>query len=344
VDFPTPGPHWLGLVAALGVLLAFALWWLVTDERWSAARAPVTVAGAVLLVTSTGILVRRLAIVAFYAASGGPFAAIEHRWTNVGLAAVGVAAGLYVATYGAADDDLPDEDDDAPPAPPPIPARAWSSTEVLGDAPEGLPDDEEDLDEPALPIAARFADRGVTVPLLAVAVALGLPATALIGGFGESGAAAPANADRVFKSLLSGVVVGVALLGAALALDVWERRLAAAAFALVALGAALGIFAPDFLGNQYWSVLAWGLSAGLLAPAALRVLHRPLWGGRWPLIVGVAASVLLLGANDALSARAQRTENFGGDVNFGDTGDVDLSDIPTDVPTQFFPSGDVVVP
>jgi hypothetical protein len=320
--FPTPGPHWLGLVAALGVLLALALWWVVTDERWSVARPVVTVTGAVLLLVPTGLIVRGVATLAYLVVDRGPFYRdAPHRWEHLGLAVAGVVAGLFVATYGAADDDRPTE---AAPAAEPvaIPARAWSPTEVLGDAPVGAPG-EEAYEEPPVPragaIAARVLDRGVIVPLLAVAVGLALPTSQVLAGIGQFGSPAEANADRVLKALLAGVIVGLGLLGAALALDVWERRLAVAAFALAAVGEGLAVAAPSFLGNEYWTALAVGLSAGLLAPAALRVLHRPLWRGRWPLLVGVAAAMLLLGANDVLGARAQRVENVGGDLS-GDLG------------------------
>jgi hypothetical protein len=365
MDFPVPGPHWLALVAALGVLLTLALWWVVTDERWSAARPAVTVAGAVLLLTTAGLLVRRIGTLTYVAAGRGSFLPSDsgHAWLDVGLAAVGVAAGLAFATYAAGDDDRPADVGVPAPAPEYIPARAWSPTEVLGDAP-GEPDDEEpdeesygdadeDPDEPRVPITARVLDRGVTVPLLAVALALALPTQVLPGFGGLDRTAYPANADRVLRALLAGLLVGGALLGAALALDVWERRRTAAAFALLVVGVVLGVLSPRILGNEYWTVCAWGLSAGLVAPAVLRVLHRPVWGGRSPLLVGVAGAVLLLGANDAMSARAQRVERFGGiDVNVDDSVEPVPSDFPTDFPTDVptdvfptdFPTDGVVVP
>jgi hypothetical protein len=337
-------PHWIGLLDALGVLLALGLWLVLVDEAWARLRMVAGAAGAVLLLLVTGRALDRLA--AFGAALGFPgfFSGPDdgRHLLDLALVSVSFGIGLVAGAYGVSSDDEvaaePDEEDVTPePERPPIPARAWSSTEVLGEADAlehgAAAGDADGTEPPRLPRTLDpAAMRGVAVPLLAVAIGLGLPVLSFTTSdrtFTLFGTGAHPGAAGIAAHVLAGLVAGGALLGTAVALDVWERRLAALSFALLAVGVGMHASWPAPFANEVWSVVAIGLAGGLLAPAALRVLRRALRGDRTALVTGGVAALLLVFAASALAtyAATQQFRSFNDDaVSF----DVNPGAVPPD--------------
>jgi hypothetical protein len=313
--------HWLGVADAAGVLLALVLWLLLVDERWGPVRDAVRACGTALLLLAVGRALDRLTTLGFALGSPGFLSDAEsgRHWTDLALCAAGVAAGLFLATWDTsadaaapAEEPVVQEQVEAP-EPVSIPDRAWSRTEVIGDEPEPA-----GALRLALPLpdtyAARFssATRGVASPLLAVAAGLGLPlfATAQFTFFSRFFFAgrSETNALQVTAHVLSGLMLGAAVAGVAFALDVWERRLAVAAFALAALGALLYGGWPTTFENEYWIFVATGLAAGLTAPATLRVVRRAAFMPRRALVAGVAVALGLVVTTTALHTRAVSRE------------------------------------
>lgn len=314
--------HWAGLIDAAAVLLVLGVW-LLLDESFSFVRAVLRVGGVALIVAAAGeVLQRAIGLVqttvlreAFSDAAeegGGD----DRSLVLLGVAAAALVAGAVLATFGpeAYDDEPLDDDDDgdeddeedepvpAAVAPPP---RAWSRTEVLGDAPErrDWDPDPEPLPEPRVRLGVP--PRVVGVPLLALAVGLTLPTAT--GADEAPLSAIPFLGDlgltQVAGHAVTGLIAGLALLAGVLALDVWERHVAAAAFGVAALGAGLGgAFLPVF-GNDYWVAGATGAMAGLLLPTAFRVLRRLPAASRPALLTGVLGAAALLAMSMFLQAQ-----------------------------------------
>ncbi len=310
--FTNPGyaPWWTGLFDAAGVLLALGVWFVVRSEAWSRLRDHAGVAGSVLLLLVAGRQLAVLSATGFPVGFPGFFGVDESDRNLLGLALLlgCAAAGVFAASYGSGDDDLErGADTDAEPEPEPepvvvaapIPTRAWSRTEVLDDRPE--------RDAPRVPRAARartlprpWADdpatfRTVAVPLLAVALAVALPLQAqpVSGGFDSFGIVPQGSFAEVVAHLLTGLLVGGALLGTAIALDVWESRLAVSAFALSALVLGVHRAWPGMTANDLWAPAMIGLAAGLLAPAVPRVLRGLVVVDRPTLVAGAAVALAL---------------------------------------------------
>jgi hypothetical protein len=311
-------PHWIGLLDALGVMLAFVVWWLVTDERWDDVRPAVAAGGGLLLVVAVAGVLARLSGQVGRLTLPDRYDGTPHGVADLVVLAVAGVVGLWAATQVLGPDEEPaldeetdeeaDDADDAPAAPA-VPARAWSGTEVLGG------DAEEEDDDPWRPAPPewvrerRAGARGVGVPLIAIAVALGLPARAYLGLgpaglFGSVVVTRYVGAVEVFSHLVDGLLLGGALLGAALALDLWERRAAVLAFTLLAFGTGLLNGFPRAVNNRWWSALGIGLAAGLVAPGALRALRRSDRPGRLATLLGVVGALALIVAAAYLTTRA----------------------------------------
>jgi hypothetical protein len=179
------------------------------------------------------------------------------------------------------------------------PARVWSSTEVLGDAPE------RPSRAPRLPRAerVRVPSRGVAVPLLALAVGLGLP-VAPYGAVNGLIGVGHVRVAHVASHVLAGLIAGGALAAAALWLDVWERALVLGAFALLAVGVAVGAAFPRTVANGYWTFGAAGVAAGLVAPGVVRALRRIDPPGRLAILAGTGVAIALLAGVAFAQARA----------------------------------------
>jgi hypothetical protein len=294
---PFTMPGWIGLVDAAGVVVAFGVWLFVVDERWAFLRPAVGVTGVLLLVIQVAQRMSALTTTSFTLwspffrenDSGDPLLAIL-------LLTGGAVLGLVAATHGPGPDDVPEAEEEEVEAEErepayAAPARAWSSTEVLGDAPhhDGAPPPPP---EPRLRVAPLLS-RGVAVPLLALALALALPVQSITEARSEP-VHAPVHLAHYVLHGLTGLMLGLALLGAAVWLDIWERWLVAVAFALVAAGSVVEAAWPVTLSNENWIYFASGLGAGLAAPALLRVLRRLRAPGRLPLVAGSAVALLLV--------------------------------------------------
>lgn len=294
------GPWWLGLVDAAAVLAVLGVWLLLVDERWSSLRPVAGVAGVVLLALGAGQLLARMQSTMFqvalpHGAEADGFG--PGPWLVALLIVLGVAAGILAATHGPGPDDVAEDDEPEPvdeePEPEYVaPARLWSDAEVVGDAPhhDGSPPP---APEPRLRVDTLLS-RGVAGPLLAVAFALALPVTGSVQRL-PPGVRGSAHPWQYAYHALGGVLVGGALLGAALWLDVWERRLVAFAFAVLAAGVALEHAFTGTFANPYWVPFATGLAAGLFAAALVRVLRRLRAPGRAHLVAGAAIALVLVG-------------------------------------------------
>ncbi len=293
-------PSWAGLLDAGGVL-AVLLVWLALGDATTRVRAAAGVSGGVLLVLAAGRAVERVSVVGFSAAVPGGLTGSNRSWLEVGLGLAGLAAGAVAATLHAHHVALVDDDPAAPADLPPLPASVWSRTEVIGDAPEH----DGEVEPAPLP---RPAQRGVAVPLLAVAAGIGLPVFSTLSsiersfpiGFGGSSL----HWYAIARHVLAGVLAGLAVLGAAVALDVWERRLGVVAFVLAAVGIGANTGWPRTFLNEYWTFAAIGLAAGLLAPATLAAVRRATGVDRRAVLAGVAAAFLLLGVSAYVGGRA----------------------------------------
>ena len=315
-----PVNHWAGLVDAAAVLLVLGVW-LLLDETFGFVRAVLRVGGAALIVAATGGVVQQAVGLVQVTVLRDAFAAASEEGGGddralvvLAVATAALVAGVVAATLGAeayddeAYDDEDDEDDEEEPEPAPaVPFRsAWSRTEVLGDAPERRAGDPEPepLPEPREPLA--LPPRVVGVPLLALAVALALPTASRVD---EAPVAAMSflgdlSLVQVAGHAVTGLIAGLALLGGVLALDVWERRVVAAAFAVTALGAGLGgaFLAP--LANDYWVAGVTGATAGLLLPTVFRVLRRLPAASRPALVTGALGAAAVLATSMFLNAHA----------------------------------------
>ena len=299
-----PVNHWAGLIDAAGVLVVLGLWLFLNDSyRW--ARAAVAVAGLGVLVLVAGSTLQGLGQVTTEWVFSDTF---EREGNEGALARLGVAAAAFVVAAVAAsqgredhDDEPDDDEEDVAPPPSPLPASVWSRTEVLGEAPERRDDDPEP--RPVLERRVPFGVPGrvVAIPLLAVAAGVALP-TIQVSAFDRTALTGDLTAWRIALHAGIGMLAGVALLGAVLALDVWERRLVTGAFAVTAAGAGLyGAYLP-WLGNEWWVAAATGIAPGLLLPALLRTLRRLPAVPRHALVAGVTAAMVMFGGMTALRA------------------------------------------
>jgi hypothetical protein len=118
------------------------------------------------------------------------------------------------------------------------------------------------------------------------------------------------HAVHAFSHLVDGLLLGGALLGAAIALDLWERRTALLAFTLLAFGTGLLNGFPRTFNNRWWSVLGIGLAVGLVAPGALRALRRAEPPGRLATVLGVLGGLVLIVASSYLRTRASIVTSF----------------------------------
>jgi hypothetical protein len=314
--------HWAGLIDAAAVLVVLGVWPLL-DESFSFLRAVLRVGGGALIVATAGVALQRAVGLVQAAVLSDVFSRGTDGETGddrslviLAVAVAALVAGAVVATHGTEayddeppDDDEEDEEDDVPaPARVALPMSAWSRTEVLGDAPERRAWDPEPEPLPEPRSSRGLPPRAVGVPLLALAVALTLPTAAQVGD--NPFAAMPYLGDvgllQGAGHAATGLIAGLALLGGVLALDVWERHVVAAAFAVTALGAGLGGAFLEPLANQYWVAGVTGGTVGLLLPAAFRVLRRMPAASRAALLTGVLGAAALLGASMFLGAHAVR--------------------------------------
>ncbi len=266
--FDLPVDRWLGLLSALGVLLALFVWYAVPrmDDR---RRGVLTVFAATAFLGVAARAVGSLASIGSRLAVPQAFGDGNGRTVLAAvLALAGFAGGLLFVT---AEGDRPSD-------------------------PEPEPDD---VTMPHLPSPAWLTG-SVRVPL-AVALALALPASnrpfGLFAGHGV-------NAWTVVAVLTTAFVSGAALLYVALVTDGLDVRWVAAGFGLLALGEGLRTAFPDVLSEQLWLAFVSGLVGGLLVPAALRLLRRAIPDDRTSLVVGVVIAVLLVALGSVATTRA----------------------------------------
>ncbi|HEU0132767.1 MAG TPA: hypothetical protein VFQ85_17440 [Mycobacteriales bacterium] len=318
--------HWFGLVDAGAVLLLLGVWVLLDDTRRWLRHAAVAM-GAALLLAVAGSAVARIQSIAsivsirdFFEEDKG-----RHVFDLVLLAVTTVAGLVFVAfarddTAPAADDDgadLDEEDDDDGVVEEPVslPQSAWSRSEVVGTT-SHWDEPEEPAPAPARRLprlprlrepAAGWPSRGIALPVLAVAVGASLPmgglGPALVPGSFNTAAAGGGTLLQLLRHAADGLVVGGAVLGVTLALDVWERRLVLWAFLLAALGAGLGGATFEPFGNEFWVMAAIGAATGLLVASAVRVLRSARTLRRSAFGAGVAGALLLLSAQAVVLGR-----------------------------------------
>lgn len=316
-------PHWVGLLELAGVLACLGLWFVLRDVG-ARSRAVLTVCGGVLLLLAVGRALDRAYGVAAFAGFPGFFSEDGTKHVvELALLAAGFVVGAVVASIGAGsgvEEDLAPEPA-APVALPPLPASVWSRPEVIGAGPEHDDDVVEPEPEPEPYVPPLPVSRGVAVPLLAVAVGLGLPVfgySSALGSLGVPRSGTHVGTFGIAAHVAVGVLAGLALLGAALALDVWEERLAVAAFFGLAVGTALIASFPRTFFNEVWSFAGTGLVAGLLAPAVLAALRRVVKTDQRAVLAGALAALLLFAGSGVLATKAyfeRRTDVFSSSVS-----------------------------
>jgi hypothetical protein len=279
--------RWVGLVVALGVLLPLALW-LAYDRMGERPRNVVAVTSRLLLLLALAGVLGRTWIFGFLVGAGDYRAVDEggRPVLDLVLGALGLAIGLAVAL--AARTDAGEEADET--------TTVEAATGRF-----------------ALPFDAQTS----ALLLVAVAFALPLPRFGWPGGFATLFAIAHVDRYEALANLLSGLLVGLALLVPAIAAR--RRWAVVAAFGTVAFGRGLAAAWPETMSNEIWYMFGLGLAAGLVVPPVLRLLASALPRDRVALAVGVVAAVALTATFEGLDTRTGT--DFGvstDDVDYGE--------------------------
>jgi hypothetical protein len=262
--------RWLGLLPALGVLVALLVWYAVRNTHGPARRI-ITVWGSVHFLVAASSATAVAYFVGLVAASPegrGLFGGGEGRaWLSIVLALAGLGAGLFVVS-------MPD----APVVPSP-----HEPTDDSGDVPSPV--------EPARPVVAVRA-------ALAAVVGMALPVVGSFSSASLTGGHENGWSDAAL--VLGGLVVGAAVLYVVLVAEVtW----APVAFLLVAATTGLARAYPAVFYEQFWFMFSAGLSTGLLVPSALRLLRHRVADDRDSLVRGVLLALLVLAVMAGLSAK-----------------------------------------
>lgn len=290
----------MGLLAAIGALLPFALWF-AHDRLGRRARNVVAVLAALMLAGAAVGALSRTSLVAFLVGAGQYFrsgdSADGRHVLDVVLAVVGLGAGLVLAlalrprqeasTLAAGTPETAVEDEPPVEEQPPI----TGDTEVIGEDPKAAYWSSHVVDAPARPLPALPFDRA-TATFAVVMLGLALP----LAGYDTGaffGRALHLSAESAIALLLNGLTLGLALLLPALALRGRSLPLVASGYLLVAAGAGLRTAFGDTVSNELWFMFGTGLAAGLLLPALLRLLTPALAEDAGAVALGVLLAVLL---------------------------------------------------
>jgi hypothetical protein len=287
-----PTRPWLGLVVVLGVVLALFAW-IAAAAGTERLRGVVRAAGGVLLVYTLGTAMVTAAGVASTltlasangAGDGGP-----HTLVDALLAIGGLLLGV-VAVLGARHD--VDRND--------VPAALADEAPLVatGDVLEQGDGHDDPLPVPVV--------TGRAVDVAAVAVALALPVSGLLGLRITSGLLSRGDVTAwvVVANAIAGLMAGGALLGILLTDERADLRGALLAFAVVAVGAGLVVGWPGPFGNELWSAFAVGLTAGLLLVAAPPLLKRAFPAERPWLATGACLALALVVLQGIAAARIE---------------------------------------
>jgi hypothetical protein len=314
MDQVTEPVRWAGLLVAFGVMLPMLLW-VVVQKAGRVTRGVVSVMSAVFLLYAAGSAIGRTSIVGLLISyrEFGPSSDLDFDVAHLTLLLLGGGlAGLLVAGLlrGRADAGEPvtaaEDEVEAPvEETPPIAGR----TEVLGDEPATEHWATRLVDrEPRQPAPEREGGGSVTALLLA-ALGLAVP----LSGFGFPFSArfslarlVEPDAWDVAALVAEGLLAGFALLLAALELRPRHVPVIGLAFLLVATGQGAVSAFPETFDKQTWYLVGTGLAAGLLLPAALRLLRRVVTRDALVTAAGVLLAVATIVASSALDSQARR--------------------------------------